>query len=125
MSDEAKEEPRGERPARMTELEIENFVHGVLAGQIFCDATFPEEQRFDVIRLAFLPAALGAFSQYTTEELDRIGCVWEWLSKASDRGVSAAGFTVPIFLSMHVMHREDYEKALELFNKKMGKTVLT
>lgn len=92
---------------RLSDDELRKFVREYLAGEIY---TSDNVRNQNDITLVFLPAAMGAFSQYNPDSLNDIGILWEYMNKALPRGING----MPMFMSLHVMHRLDWAKARKM-----------
>jgi len=85
---------------------------GVLENRIFTSAHMKdhEMQHFGMV---FVPAAMGALSDWPKSRLEEIGVFWEENSKALPRGVNG----LPMFMSMHLMHKDDWARATKAIER--------
>ena len=87
----------------MTAEELSTFVKDYCDGHILTDRNVPAGTR----ELIFMPVFLGAFSEWTEEELAEVGLIWQHQSKhTSARCINS----YPIFLKVEVMSCADLEK---------------
>lgn len=84
---------------------------GMLEGNIFTSLQFPEYEKGDMYGLVFMPIFFGAFSEYTSEEIDDIGFLWEEMSRAGPRSING----YPMFMSFHVCNQNDKAVVLEYY----------
>jgi len=87
---------------RMSKEDLKQFIFDLCDGKIFSSTQLPEGQT-NLLGMIFMPLALGALSSFPKEEIEKIGCVWEYLAKASEMGVNG----YPCFFSCRLMHKED------------------
>lgn len=100
-SEEHKEEKT--KIVRMSKEEMQTFVREMVQGKIFTSLHVQDQS---LLHLIFMPLCLGALADMSEEYVKEIGIIWEYLSKAGPRSING----YPMFLSMRVMHREDWEK---------------
>lgn len=93
-------------PVRIDENEIRLVAKGLVEGRIF---TFMDCEP-DMIGSVFMPVGLGCLSEY---DFDQIGCVFEWMDKAGERGING----YPMFLSCRVAHVDDWTQIVERAQK--------
>jgi hypothetical protein len=93
--------------SRMSEDDLRKFVDDLVSDRIFTSSAVGADVQ--MLKSIFLPIALGAFSDYSKEELDQIGCIYEDLEKRQHWCVNG----YPTFLSCKVMHREDWSIAVK------------
>jgi hypothetical protein len=86
--------------------EIKKVAKGLVDGRIFTALDCPP----DMIGMVFMPLGLGGLGDY---DIDQIGCVYEWLDKAGERGIN--GF--PMFMSCKVIHKDDWDAVLDRARK--------
>ncbi len=104
------EEPAAPGPRiipRMTESELREFVLGVCDNQIFTDKHIPPSQWESMVRSIFMVLGLGGLAEWTPEELNEIGCIWEWMREAGPRSING----YPMFMSLRLLHKEDWARA--------------
>lgn len=95
----------------LSDQEMRKIALGMVEGNIFTSLSFREGD-MSILPQVFMPVALGAFAEYTREELDEIGFLWEDMSEAWNRSIN--GF--PIFWSFHVVNKQDSLVIMEYFN---------
>jgi len=86
--------------------ELRAFVVDCLAGRIF---TSSQARNIDVPRI-FMVVAFGALSKYSTKSMENIGVLYEYMSEAAPRSING----YPIFFSMRILHKIDWEIALKM-----------
>ena len=106
------EKERKEFPGRMNDEEIRQFVLDFVAGKIFTDRHVND---VDMLGMVFPVLALGGFGDVTEEEAANIGLIWEDINKAGPRSVNG----MPMFLSCHLMHKDDFERARVAIDKEL------
>jgi hypothetical protein len=89
--------------ARLSPVDLAQFVSDVCEGLLYLSVQAPP----NLVRSIFLPLALGAFSDWPPEKLQDIGIFYERLDKAGPLGINGQ----PMFLSMWVLHKDDWAKA--------------
>lgn len=101
---------------RMSKEALVRFVEEFCDGsKMFTSQDFRNEDAKRFIPIVFLPVALGAFPEWTEEELGQIGLFWEYWSAALPRSING----YPCFPSMHVMHIEDWRKVAPAVNNEL------
>lgn len=95
---------------RMSDNELREFVLGVVDGRIFLSTYL---SKHDFLHLIFLPIAFGAFENFSGDEMDNIGMIWEYYKEAGPRAINSN----PSFLSMRIMHKDDWSRAFEVIKK--------
>lgn len=104
------EEPKkGEaRVHRQTDDELREFVDAFVSGRIFSNVHFRSaEEEKQMLSSVFMPIAFGAMGYYSEEEIQNIGLIYEHLDQAGPMSVNSC----PIFFSMRVMHKDDWNRA--------------
>jgi hypothetical protein len=91
---------------RMTDDELREFVIAFCDQRVFTTAHVRENET-DMLDMIFLPLGLGALAGLPESEQSNLGCLWEYLSAAGPRAVNG----YPIFMSMRIMHIEDWDRA--------------
>jgi len=88
---------------RMTDDQLREFVLGVVDGRIFTD----RQARNDPF-MVFFPPIWSPFAGYNQESMkNRLGCIYEYVDKALPRAINGQ----PCFMSMRVMHIDDWKRA--------------
>lgn len=110
------EELLGEPPEihRMTDDKLKEFVLGLCDGKVF---TSEHCNSPDDIRRVFMVVGLGGLSNIPQEQLQNVGILWEWLDKAGPRSING----MPMFLSVRLMHKEDWARAVVAYKKEMDR----
>ncbi len=99
---------------RMKDEALVQFVRDFCDGKIFTSA----DVRSNDIRLLntiFMPIAFGAFGERSQEFYEKIGLLWEHLSEAGPLSINR----YPMFFSVRIMHKEDWERARGAINKEL------
>jgi len=89
---------------RLSEADLRTFVLDVLGGRVFTSGQVRDNSLLPMI---FMPVALGGFAEYNPDSLKEIGILYEFLDQALPRGING----YPIFASVRIMHRLDWERA--------------
>ncbi len=98
--------------ARMSEDEMRAFVLAWCDGKVFSDqhvmqrAPHQWEQNMTMV---FMPIAFGVCANWTVETVSQLGIVYEYMNKAMPRAING----MPCFMSMHVMHKDDWARCRE------------
>lgn len=100
---------------RMTDEDLVQFVLGVCDNSIFTLHHLNDHEKEHMTSRVFLPVALGAFSAWFPTDFANIGTIWEYYKKALPRSING----LPMFLSCHVMHKDDWIKANRAIAKEM------
>lgn len=107
-----------EPPQPLPEKELIEFILGLCDGKIFTSAHLRD---YDPIEMVFMPLALGAFRDHTENEMkaiiDATGVFWEWLDRAGPRSVNG----LPIFTSMRMLCKSDWERAVKAHKVEMDR----
>lgn len=98
-------------PPRMSDGDLKKFVLGFCDGHVFTDRHL---RKLDpkILRLVFMPFALADLPDIDPEKL---GLVWEWRDKATPRAING----YPTFLSVRMMHVDDWERARAAIKKEL------
>lgn len=99
---------------RKSREELRKFVDDFVSGRIFSSAHLPPTDD-RLIGGVFLTAGLGGFSEWTLEELQQIGIIYEYLNQAGPRSING----YPCFFSLRVLHVEDWRIALVAINAEL------
>lgn len=88
----------------MSDEDLKRFVLGYCDSQIF---TLHDMRTDDprLLRCIFMPLAFGNLSEHY--EVEQLGTIWEWMKNAGPRAMNG----YPTFMSVRVMHRDDWERA--------------
>ena len=97
-------EPGDDPIPRMSDEKLRDFVVGVLNGSLYTSAQIRDPS---LIPMVFLPVALGAFKDWSEDQLKEIGVIYAPMTSAMPRSVNGE----PIFAEMRIMHREDWARA--------------
>jgi hypothetical protein len=87
---------------RLTEDQIKQVIDGLVKGHIYTAFDCPP----DMIGSVFMVVGMGGLADY---DLDTVGCVYEYLEKAGERGING----YPMFMSCKLIHTEDWKVILE------------
>lgn len=98
-----KSQPEAVLP-RYSDQELREFVLGVCDGHAFTSMDIKDP---NLLGTVFMPLALGALSDMPKDQIEDIGCVWEWRSQAMPMGING----MPMFPSCRLMGRADFLKA--------------
>lgn len=123
---------------------LKDFIFSYVAGDIYTNVNVPQ----NLIGQIFIPLALGAlvppyddlkssiseklklpFKSLSKEDQEKtedviirewgqdIGCLWANLKRDKTTAMSINGY--PMFIEMHVMHKDDYAKAADAINEEL------
>lgn len=97
--------------ARMSDDELRAFVNSVLASHVFLSS----QVRGADLPMVFLPVALGAFKDWTPEQLEEIGVLYAPMSAALPRAINGN----PVFAEFRILHRDDWRRASQVINREI------
>lgn len=86
---------------------LAEFVMAYCDGQIF---TLHNLRDPALAHIVFMPIVFGGMACFQPED---VGTVWEYMNQAGKLGVNGN----PIFTSMHVMSKSDWEKAVKAIER--------
>ncbi len=92
---------------RLTPEEIADMAAALVGDRLCVASALPE----DMIDHVFMPLGLMGFP--SDIEPEDVGNVVEFLSKALPTGING----YPVFLSMRIVHKEDWAQVIERFTK--------
>lgn len=101
---------------RMSTEDLSKFVEDALSGAVFTSAQIPPSKD-SVLPMVFLPLALGGLANLSKKDLNEIGIFWEYYNKSLPRSING----LPIFMSAHVMHKDDWKIAYDTIQKEQKK----
>jgi hypothetical protein len=96
-----------EWPPKMEDEALKELVLGVCDSRVFGDWNLRPSDAKSAMPIVFMPLGLGAFAEAPRSALERVGAIWEWLDKAGRRSING----YPSFMSMHVINKDDWERA--------------
>lgn len=99
----------------MSEKDRRKFVVDFMFGKIYTSQMIENECWDTMMLMVFMPLALGAIQELTPEEAADIGIIWEYTDNASPRSINGH----PIFLSMRIMHKVDWNKISPQIEKRL------
>jgi hypothetical protein len=85
---------------------LRRFVDDFVSNRIFTSAHLTDAE-VSLLKMIFLPIALGCFSRLQPDSLKQIGCIWEDYSKAGPCSINGK----PVFVSFNLLHIDDWERA--------------
>ncbi len=89
--------------AKLKPADLAAFVRDACENRIYLMTQAPPH----MVRMIFLPVALGAFAGWPREKVEEIGMIYEYWDKAMNSSINGQ----PIFSSMRLLHADDWEKA--------------
>ena len=98
---------------RMTEDEIKAMAMEFVKGRLFCATHIPPEQQAAMVPAVFMPLMLGGLDDI---DVETIGNIVENMDAAGPRCVNG----YPMFLSMRLVHKDDWDAVYELAVKAQG-----
>lgn len=97
---------------KTSDEDLKKFVRGYCDGHIF---TSGELQDPKLLEMVFMPLISEEGAEILKEEIDDVGLIWEWISKAGPRAVNG----YPTFTSFNVMNMEDAKRAAKAIKKEL------
>jgi hypothetical protein len=97
---------------KLTGPELAQFVRRYCDGRIYLMADVPDEA---MIRTVFMPLAMGALASWSEAALQQIGMIYEEIEQAAPMTIDG----LPTFLSMRLLHADDWTKAVELIDAEL------
>jgi hypothetical protein len=88
---------------RLSTKELREFVVDYVAGQIFTSSHIDKPS---MSPLVFLPLGFGVLSTWERADIEQIGIIYERIDKAGPRAING----MPMFFSMRIMHKDDWER---------------
>ena len=85
----------------MSDEELRAFVDDFVSGWVFTDRHVRDP---NVLASVFMPLVFGALADWSDTGRNRIGLIWEYMSKAGPMCVNG----YPTFFSMRLMNVEDW-----------------
>ena len=111
MSEDSQTDEPTAFPPAYSDKEIRDFVLGVCNNTIFTDRHCRHP---DDLQMIFMVLALGGLAEHDTAD---IGCVWEYLDKAGNRGING----YPMFHSVRFMNKADADRAFAAIKKELSR----
>lgn len=100
-------------PSNATKEHLIRFVRDYCDNLIFTSADLRDDGDLGMV---FLPAILGAFTNWEESALKNIGILYEYYSKALPRSVNGR----PVFGSMYMLNVADWKKARKAIEREMA-----
>lgn len=97
----------------MTSEELDKFTTDLIDRKIFTSAHVKDVTP-KLLGTIFMPVGLGALAHYPKEELANIGLLFEYLDQQTPMDIHG----YPIFLSVHLLHKEDWEIVLNTLRER-------
>lgn len=101
----------------MSDDELRKFVSDYCSNQIFCLQNINPAHQDSLLATVFMPIAFGALADYPPDVLKEIGTIYEYYDKAGPRSVNG----YPCFVSMRLMWKADWERAVKAIKKHQKK----
>jgi hypothetical protein len=86
--------------------ELSKLAKDIAMDKVFCSFFVPETQQENLLGMIFMPILFGATKDYSKEEIDDIGFIYEYYDKAGPRGING----YPIFFSCGFVGKNDARK---------------
>lgn len=102
----AKEVPES-KFRRYATNELKEFVQNVVGNKVFLLQQMSPIQQETLVPMVFVPIALGALEGWSEEDIKNIGTIYGFYDEAGPRSING----LPIFNRMHIMHKDDWERA--------------
>jgi hypothetical protein len=94
---------------RMTDDELRTFIIDYVDGKIFTMQHIPDNQVKHILHSVFMPLIFfDGFDDAPREVLDELGTIYQYYDQAGKLSIN--GF--PIFMSMRIMWRGDWERVV-------------
>ncbi len=94
---------------------LREFVLAFVDGRIFTDKHVHNPKRD--LGMVFMPIALGAFSGWTEDQLNNVGCIYEYIDQAGPRSING----MPVFFSFRILSAEQWDQAREAIVKEQAR----
>ena len=93
-----------------TDQDVRQLASDLLNGKLFTDRHLKSPEQ---VRMVFLPIALGAFNEWTEEEFEQIGMIYEHMHEAGPVAVNGK----PSFFSVKLLNIHDTELLFKYYNE--------
>lgn len=116
------QKPTDHKIPSMDDEALRKFVQAYCNQQVFTSWELINRQQnaadpFAELPMVFMPLAMGALSEWTKEELDDIGLIYEYMSEAGPRAINGN----PCFVSFRIMNCADWKRAAEAITKELDR----
>lgn len=98
---------------RMDNKALAQFVMDFLDNKLFSSVHIRDYDLPHMMGSIFMVLLLGGLSNFPQSEMENIGLIYEYYDKRCPLGVNG----YPTFASCHIMHKEDWAKALKMIEK--------
>ena len=99
---------------RLSDTDLRKFVDDFVSNRIFTSAQL-NEGNVNLLPMVFMPLGLGSLAHLQPDSLKQIGCVWEYIDRAGPRSING----LPTFISMNLLHIEDWKRAVPAIDKEI------
>jgi hypothetical protein len=93
----------------LTATELNKVALALTQNQIFTDRHINPISYESMLPLVFMPIALGAFQNFTPEQLEDVGLIYEFYDQAGPRSING----YPCFVSMRILNFAETEYVFE------------
>lgn len=94
---------------RLSDDKLKELVLGIVDGRIFTVQHINPDQHPMLLGQVFIPIGLGVLQDWTPEQLQKIGTLYEYYAKALPRTING----YPMFTSCQMVHIEDWVRACD------------
>lgn len=91
---------------KLTDNELKSIAVDFCEGKIYSDRHIPPEGSDCAIMMVFMPLALGAGKEWSKEDCEQIGMIYEYVSEAGPRSIDS----MPSFFSFRMLSKEQMTK---------------
>jgi hypothetical protein len=109
---------------RLSKEELAEFITGCCDNTIFTSMHVHkiDKDRGDLDKI-FLAIGQGIISRMPDTFRDEIGVAWQWVKEKTDRTYkgSVSGTEYPVFRTMRVIHKDDWDEACDGIKAEMQK----
>lgn len=95
------------------EHELKQIALDLFKDKIFTDRHIPENQQDQLLPRIFFPIGFGGFSDFSREDINDIGLIFEYLTEAGPRAIN----DFPMFFSLQILNKHDAEIVLNYYNE--------
>lgn len=99
---------------RLSDEKLREFVNDYVSGRIF---TLDQVRDKNPAMAVFMPLIFDPFSRYKPETLKDVGTIYQYMHEALPRSING----MPCFLSFHILHTKDWERALKAANAEISR----
>lgn len=106
--------PEGGQVPNLSDEKLREFVLGVLDGSLY---TSDQVRQQELLSMVFLPLALGALKDWSTEQVKEIGVLYAPMSAALPRSING----YPIFGEFRLLNKDDWARASKAIHREWSR----